>query len=272
MSRTAEQSVERLKWLVRCGLRPHRFRRIRIGRRRLALDLRNPHERAYAENPATIDAMIARRFVRGGDVVLDAGANIGFTALVYLACGASHVHACEPVRALHRRLRMLCGPDMSAYRVALSDSVREGEVFLSTAHNQGHTLSEAIVRKFPGVFGRANAVERVPVTTIDALLGEADFDFVKIDVEGAEVQALNGARGLFERRPPRVVQVEAYEETSAGVHGILNEVYEHSRRACLQKGSGALRLLDTMDERAAGDASLSARPPMYLYSLEPLED
>ena len=66
---------------------------IEIGGMMLPLNLAHRHERRYAaahilslQYPQSdIDKMLFKRFVRPGDTLLDAGANIGFTALEALA-------------------------------------------------------------------------------------------------------------------------------------------------------------------------------------------
>src|SRR5262245_12795277 len=88
---------------------------VTIGDLSLTLDLRFPHERRYAlallhdlRNPqADIDRQLFQKYGRHGDVVLDAGANVGITAAEALACGASHVICVEPEHTLAARLNTL---------------------------------------------------------------------------------------------------------------------------------------------------------------------
>ena len=48
----------------------------------------------------------------------------------------------------------------------------------------------------------------IPAVRLDDVLGESEPDLVKIDVQGAEVAALRGLQGTFERYPPKVIFVE----------------------------------------------------------------
>jgi len=67
------------------------------------------------------------------------------------------------------------------------------------------------VRVLPYVVGAADGEERDPVTrSVDALIAKADIpppNFVKIDVEGAEVDVIRGMRAtLAEHRPTLLVE------------------------------------------------------------------
>jgi FkbM family methyltransferase len=72
--------------------------------------------------------------------------------------------------------------------------------------------------------GRGPRVQAVPVTTFDAWAAEAGLgrlDLVKLDVEGAELEALRGMGGSLSRLRPRVLVVEVKQRVleRAGVGG-----------------------------------------------------
>src|SRR5690606_38241335 len=100
-----------------------------------------------------IDIFLFRRFVRDSDVVLDAGANIGVTALECLDAGASKVVAVEALPALYDRLSCLSSPRIVPVKKAISKALGEAEFFISTAHNKGSSLKPEMIEIFPTVFG-----------------------------------------------------------------------------------------------------------------------
>jgi hypothetical protein len=60
----------------------------------------------------------------------------------------------------------------------------------------------------PETGDEAVEVETITLDEIAEEYAEADINFVKVDIEGAEMALLRGARGLFERRRIGVMQLE----------------------------------------------------------------
>src|SRR5262245_18470056 len=257
-------------WQTAIGMLPGALRRrvlttwpqhsIGIGRHTLSLDTSKPHERRYFEVAArrkkTIDMLIGERFIKPGDTVLDAGANIGFTSLAYLALGAGHVHAVEPVAGLCARISRTKDERLTVHQVCLSDHDGSQPLLLSSAHDQGNYLSAQMVAHFPEVFGASPATETVRVTRADALFPGISFDFWEVDVEGSEAALLDGARELLSRRPPSAIQIEIYPDYFEAVHGRLTRHYRQAYRAA--SVDGALVLGDF--------GSKPKGSPMFVYT------
>ena len=92
--------------------------------------------------------------------------------------------------------------DFRLIEAGLSDHV--GEVTFQT----GLYNSSRIVE---GDCGGEN-VEILPVTTIDCTVGEERIGFIKMDIEGAEFDALHGARGVIVRDKP-LLALSVYHRT-----------------------------------------------------------
>jgi FkbM family methyltransferase len=130
-----------------------------------------------------------------GNWVIDAGACEGFFVAYALRRGAS-VLAIEPVPRL-------------AYCLAktFDVEVKRGQVAIVNAL-LGSTTAEGFITLDPSPVAAhrsASAGERVAGTTIDALLAASvipTVDFIKMDIEGAEVGALSGARATLRRYRP----------------------------------------------------------------------
>lgn len=132
------------------------------------------------------------RSVRPGDVVFDVGANVGYyTLLASRAVGPTGlVCAFEPVPRnlafLRRHLALNRADNVRVVPAALSDV--EGEMSFDPGPNP-----------LAGALGEGGAL-RVPVTSLDAFLARAETPpprVVKLDVEGEELRALEGARDLL---------------------------------------------------------------------------
>jgi FkbM family methyltransferase len=232
------------------------------------------HEKRYAlgllfgfRNPqADIDSLLFRANIRPGDVILDAGANIGITAAEALACGASRVICVEPENSLIERLNLLkelCPNQMSILHCALGARDGFAELMLSETHNQGHTISPTMSSLFPGIFG--SQTQRVQVSTIDLALFDTPADIWKLDIEGAEADTIRGARHTLERAPPRVIFAELYDPFAEEVIGLLPQY--QVRRAALGKVDYSLHLLDQVGGVLPDNFCVTS--PIYVFTRPP---
>jgi len=177
-----------------------------------------------------------RHLVRAGDVVYDAGANLGLYARYLVAClGASRVIAFEPVaenRAILARNLALGGiaSRVSVLPLALADEDGAAEFQLDDLQSSSGTLSRVtggepcVGRRMVGL-GPLTA--EVACRRLDSLIAEGALpppDAMKIDVEGAEALLLAGARGLLRERRPRLVIELHGAEMARGVLPILDEL------------------------------------------------
>lgn len=235
---------------------------------RLTLDLRHPHERRYAACAVLslaypqldIDSLLTRHVIRPGDAVLDLGANIGVTALEFLAAGASRVVCVEPVRALVERLEALDDDRLTIIRGATGSRSGEIELTLSTAHNQGSSYSPGVMAMFPGVFGEGPVKETVPMVTVDVL--PANCDVWKLDVEGAEIDTLIGARKALAEYPPRAIIAEIFDPFLDEVRSMLQPTHPVQRRAAIRRDDYSLALIEPDDFESEAYHQTS---PMYLF-------
>lgn len=144
------------------------------------------------------DCRVLRNLVKPGDVILDAGANIGYFTLLCAKWlrGRGAVHAFEPFPETYARLErnVNLNPRLRSithlHRLALSDFT--GAIGMSTPDrgNRGCNFLDPA------------GEHSVGVTTIDAFCEEGRVDrvsVIKIDVEGSEVALLR------EQNEPSVV-------------------------------------------------------------------
>jgi FkbM family methyltransferase len=251
-----------------------------FGGRVLQLETRWRHERDYLEyiergalrGPLAIDVWTISHFVRRGDVTLDAGANIGFTALLAERAGAAEVHCFEPDPRLADRLAMnVANGRITVHPIALGEQSGIRTLWLSSEHNQGSTANHDVVRRFPHVFRTVESVQ-VEVQTVDDLFDRKHFDFFKIDVEGSELAVLMGAERLLRVCPPQTVYVESYEESFGSLYAFLSLYYPYVYRiVCDQEGRGRLFRLGCDPERFSDDAYFTM-PPSYICSTVPRAD
>ena len=136
-------------------------------------------------------------------VVIDAGGNIGLTALMLshlLPDGHVHVFEALPANAAYLRQNVDANGigNVSVNAVALGD--RPGRVAMRGVGSSSHVAPS----------GPAG----IAMVTLDGYVAEAGLarvDFVKMDVEGFEPAVLAGAAGLIERfRPPILMEFNTW--------------------------------------------------------------
>jgi FkbM family methyltransferase len=206
-----------------------------------------------------------RRLLAPGEHALDVGANHGVYALAMArAVGPrGRVIAVEPARIVAARVRASAEANglacLAVEQAAVGD--HEGEAWLATgASSELSSLAS----------GEAPGTERVPLVSIDALVSRAsltDVSFVKLDVEGHEIPALEGARALLSRDAPLLM----LEHHHAGVvnEGLLAWL-EASGHALFRLVPG-LGVLAPLGNAAAADPFLLnvfAATPARVEALE----
>ena len=176
-----------------------------------------------ADNYEREVAAVFRRLLRPGMGVLDVGANIGyFTMLSASLVGPTgHVIAVEPnprnVRLLEASRRLNGFAQVSLLQVAAGRET--GLLTLNTSHSNG-TTSE-----LGGSLRAVLAAQTIPALRLDGVIGpERRINLIKIDVEGAEYNALLGARETIARFRPTILS-EFSPDLMPGISGIDGEGY-----------------------------------------------
>jgi FkbM family methyltransferase len=147
--------------------------------------------------------------VRPGDVVLDCGANVGVFVRTALDRGAAWVIAIEPAPENLECLRRNFRSEIEAGRVLVcAKGVWDKEDVLPLSIEAGNSASDSFVFEHK----REERLVQVPLTTIDRLVDELGLprvDYVKMDIEGAELKALEGAQRTLARYRPKI-SIAAY--------------------------------------------------------------
>jgi FkbM family methyltransferase len=139
-----------------------------------------------------------RQFVGPGDLVFDVGAHVGDRIASFRRIGA-RVIAVEPQPALARTLRLLYGRDRAVTIESAAVGRQTGSIDLriNLDNPTVSTASDAFIKAADGARGwegqRWSKTVRVPVITLDTLIERHGMPaFIKLDVEGFEVEALAG--------------------------------------------------------------------------------
>lgn len=243
---------------------------VKIGSEKIEFNLKNSHERLYAANilgelrypQADIDKLIIQSFVKPNDLVVDAGANIGFTALQFLEAGARKVHCFEPLTFLSDRINNINSERLIVHNCGVTEKISTRELTISSLHNQGSTYSSEITTLFPNVFGPKPEKIITPTAPLDYYFGDVDVNILKIDVEGSELDALIGASTLISRRKLRTIFIECYNNLSQ-ILEIAEQHFEHCYRVYIKQKTYELLLTEPI---SPPEVAVCKTSPTYIFS------
>jgi FkbM family methyltransferase len=174
------------------------------------------------------------RVIAPGDVVYDLGANVGYYTLLasVLAGESGHVYSLEPLPAniavLKRHIAMNHIENCTVVEVAVAASDGEARFDPSSRGDLAHFSSQGS--------------ETVRTASIDSLLDRRALRpprVMKIDIEGAEFDALQGATRAIEAHRPTILLathgaevhqrcVQFLRERGYGIESLTNEPAESS--------------------------------------------
>jgi FkbM family methyltransferase len=205
------------RWLLRRGLQDQQFvYRISAGPAKgLNFRVRMPDDKLYWTGTWEHDVTTAiASLVPPGSVCFDVGGHRAFMAGVMLRNGARTAYCFEPNPSNGEKINDLAalnpGLDLRLMPIAVGDADGTATFSIMPESSMGKLESSPFQ---PG----AATVEHltVKVRSLDSLIaaGEVEVpDFVKIDIEGAELSALQGAAQLIERRGPTfLIEVHSLE-------------------------------------------------------------
>lgn len=157
-------------------------------------------------------------FVRPGMTVLDIGAHHGYYTLLasQIVGSAGKVLAFEPSprerKKLNLHLRLNRCKNVLIESCALGDADSAGQLFLASRTESGcNSLRRPDVSGAPAPI--SVVVQRLDQVLLKQRIGSVDF--VKLDVEGAELSVLKGATELLTKRPRPVILAEVQDIRTA---------------------------------------------------------
>jgi FkbM family methyltransferase len=146
------------------------------------------------------ETLLLLRVLRPGMHTVDVGAHLGYHTLLMSHCAGldGSVLAIEPEPGNYRLLaaNMLLNDrrNVQLREVAVAESEGDEGLYLSRDNLGDHRLQPTP--------GRDHVVVRT--TTLDALLGQARVDFIKLDTQGSESRILRGMTRLIQHNRPHL--------------------------------------------------------------------
>lgn len=183
--------------------------------------------------------LICMQLLRPGDIVIDVGANIGYTAILFssIVGPTGKVIALEPSPRCFRLLERAVSdiPNVECLNTAASSFNGEVSFYESDA------LDRSSIEDIPGI--KPFSVNTV---TLDSLVSKLGFPaFVKIDVEGHESSVIGGMSAILSCDNPPIILFEAL--SSQALEDNLASLNKHAQAPYLFfriKPEGALGSID----------------------------
>jgi FkbM family methyltransferase len=202
---------------------PERFAVVRLDPGfRMKLDLQDPEQLKvyfYGHYHERYEAALVRRLLNDDEIFWDVGANVGYFTLVAATALAQRgqIVALEPGQNAYQRLteNVSLNPyrNIQTFPVAASD--REGEAVLHVAGD----IADSSASLYPAgqTQVRQEVCRTVSLDHLRRVQGLRPPHLIKLDVEGAELAVLQGARDLISATPPLLlVEMEEKNLRAAG--------------------------------------------------------
>jgi FkbM family methyltransferase len=165
--------------------------------------------------------------------VVDVGFNIGIQAELYLKYTRSPILGFEASEAIYQfaKNKFAGEPQIQLYNQAVSNQSGSAD-FIETAIWGAGSLKYTEGMAYCGV-GEDYTVNTVELVRLDdALANQNNIGLIKLDIEGAELLALDGARELLARNRPYIVMEYCHNALSFELNGeaiTADTLYHFSR-------------------------------------------
>jgi FkbM family methyltransferase len=208
----------------------------------------------------TLELGFVGQFLKPGMVVLDIGAHHGLYSLLSSkrVGAAGKVFAFEPSlrerKALRRHLLLNRCRNVVLERFALGNKDAESDFYVVEEWAAGCNSLK------PPSVSAGTSLTRVEVARLDGWLSKhkiSNVEFIKLDVEGAELEVLRGAEGLLSRTPRPVILAEVQDIRTEPWGYRAKEIIEYLLQRRFRwfsiTATGSLQKLDITQESFDGN-------------------
>ncbi len=174
---------------------------------RMYLDRHDSLELSLRGGYSPLQTSVVKERVRAGDIVVDVGAHIGYYTLMFarLAGPTGKVYAFEPdpenFALLRRNVELNGHANVVCEPKAVSSRSERTQLIVEVGAANRRMF-------FPDERGTSVSVDSVRLD--DYFDHDQKVDFLKIDIEGFEIEALEGMSGLLARSPRLTIMTEYY--------------------------------------------------------------
>ncbi len=145
---------------------------------------------------------VIEKEIKPGEIVVDLGANIGYYTLIFarLVGDNGKVYAFEPdpenFALLKKNVEINGYKNVVLVQKAISNQTGKAKLFLSEENVGDHQI-------FDSKYGRKSI--EIETVTLDEYFKDIVVDFLKIDIQGAEQAALEGAAKFLQNKKLKII-------------------------------------------------------------------
>ncbi|MGQ9628038.1 MAG: FkbM family methyltransferase [Anaerolineae bacterium] len=163
---------------------------------------------------ARIDVPFYNCIVNRDDVrvVFDVGANIGDVTLAAVrSFPNAHIYSFEPVRTTYQMLCeniKICSDRVTPYNFGFFNVSKRLDIHITSFHGANSIIDQSLNYKSVHPHIRETGTESIDVYTMDSFMADKAIDridIVKIDVEGTELEVIEGGRETFKNKVDNVL-------------------------------------------------------------------
>lgn len=185
-------------------------------KRRFKKDILDLHKKEFMLGQAL-------KYIKKEKETIDVGASVGLYASAFAEC-CKMVHCFEAISFVHdQRLQLIKNnfDNIKTYNFAVCDKIGVSNFWLDTKKLGNNSFS--------------NIVDGIPIKVNTTYLDYYDFEnigFLKVDVEGHELDVLNGATELINKERP-VCMIEIYPVFNNGpIEKTFKKMWEFGNYKC----------------------------------------
>ena len=177
---------------------------LQVGQHKMSFDS-NHSMRMYAgQQYEPFETMVMSRQIRQGDIVLDIGAHIGYYTLIFakLVGPAGLVFAFEPepssFAVLKENIRMNAYTNVVPEQLAITSERGEAPLYINPIQPGDNRIYDS---------HDGSPFVKVKAVSLDDYFSfyTGEIDFIKMDIQGAEMAALQGMSSLLRKSPSVII-------------------------------------------------------------------
>lgn len=173
----------------------------------------NRHETAYLSGESYVIDTILKKYLPAQPVLFDVGANVGeYAVALRKHFPKAEIYSFEPSPATYQKLvKNTQNLDIKCIPLGLGAAPLQTEIYTYT--NDDSSGHASLYKEVFEVVHQNKQIQAIGIelSTIDIFCQQNNLpliDFLKIDIEGNELEALKGAKQMLDTQKIRIIQFE----------------------------------------------------------------